>query len=374
MMNLELQLESVFLTYTSICLALGLLILYLTLEHEQEGLRLWGWALVVSGAASTLYALRGDKIDSGTVLLSCFLWSSVYVLLHGAIMRFCKQVLRLKLIVLFFLGVLTFTALTLKIPTARSVGLSLITLIQIGLTIRSLVLIKKPERSRGRQLIIGALAAEALIFLSRTIFSLDHAQLALNLKASNFLQIFSIFGILIATLVITLGFLMMELELAQQKMREFLETDPLTGALNRHRLTGGLLKSLLNRRGLALVMTDIDYFKKINDQYGHTCGDMILKEFASVVRACLRDDDALIRWGGEEFLAVLPGTTAIGARVVAERIRDRVEQTEFHNQIPVTASFGYSVLNEHATWEEAVHGADLGLYRAKNAGRNRVSD
>jgi diguanylate cyclase (GGDEF)-like protein len=275
-------------------------------------------------------------------------------------MRFCKQVLRLKLIVLFFLGVLTFTALTLKIPTARSVGLSLITLIQIGLTIRSLVLIKKPERSRGRQLIIGALAAEALIFLSRTIFSLDHAQLALNLKASNFLQIFSIFGILIATLVITLGFLMMELELAQQKMREFLETDPLTGALNRHRLTGGLLKSLLNRRGLALVMIDIDYFKKINDQYGHTCGDMILK--------------ALIRWGGEEFLAVLPGTTAIGARVVAERIRDRVEQTEFHNQIPVTASFGYSVLNEHATWEEAVHGADLGLYRAKNAGRNRVSD
>ena len=101
---------------------------------------------------------------------------------------------------------------------------------------------------------------------------------------------------------------------------------------------------------------------------------MILKEFASVVRECLRDDDALIRWGGEEFLAVLPGTTAIGARVVAERIRDRVEQTEFHNQIPVTASLGYSVLNAHTSWEEAVHGADLGLYRAKTAGRNRVSD
>lgn len=373
-MNIELQLESVFLTYTSVCLALGLLILYLTLENEQDGLRLWGWALLVSAAASILYALRGDRIDSGTILLSSFLWTTVYVLLHGAIMRFCRQAFRLKLIVLFLFGVLTFAALTVKIPTARLVGLSLITLIQIGHTIRSLVLIKKPERSRGRQLIIAALAAEALIFLSRAIVSLDHAQLTLNLKASNFLQVFTIFGILIATLVITLGFLMMELELAQHKMREFLETDPLTGALNRHRLTGGLLRSLLTRRGLAFIMMDIDYFKRINDQYGHTCGDMILKEFAQVVRECLRVDDTLIRWGGEEFLAVLPSTTGNGARVVAERIRDRVEKTEFHDQIPLTASFGYSVLDAHASWEEAIHGADLGLYRAKTAGRNRVSD
>lgn len=373
-MNIELQLESVFLTHTSICLVLGLVILYLTLDDEQDGLRLWGWALLVNAVASTLYALRGERIDPVTVLSCSFLWALIYVLLQTAILRLRKQALPLKFVVLFLTGVLTFAALTLKIPTVREVGLPLITLTQIAITFRTLVRGGRPERSRGRKLICGALVAEALIFLSRAIVSMEDPQLALDLKAPNVLQVFSVFGILISTLLITLGFLMMELELAQQRMREFLETDPVTGIHNRHRLVGGLLESLVSNRGLALIMMDIDYFKKINDQYGHTCGDVILKEFANVVRQCLRADDTLIRWGGEEFLAVLPSTTGNGARVLAERIRVQIEQTEFHNQIPVTASFGYSVLEAHASWEAAVHGADLGLYRAKTAGRNRVSD
>jgi diguanylate cyclase (GGDEF)-like protein len=156
--------------------------------------------------------------------------------------------------------------------------------------------------------------------------------------------------------------------------------DGLTGLANR-RSAEDMLRAELSRAGrfegeVALVMTDLDGFKGINDRYGHPAGDAVLREFARRLRHVVREIDLAARWGGEEFCLVLPGSDAAGGAHVAERAREALEQlpvtlpdgTEIH----VTASFGVAAFPEHAGEAGLVEAVDAALYRAKDAGKNRV--
>jgi diguanylate cyclase len=128
-------------------------------------------------------------------------------------------------------------------------------------------------------------------------------------------------------------------------------------------------------REAALMMVDIDYFKAINDRYGHPAGDDVIRAVAGILRDCLRGDDLAGRYGGEEFGVLLPDTPAAGAEVTAERVRARVESTvlESGQGIRGTVSVGLAFFSKadasHRQWIER---ADRALYAAKNAGRNRV--
>lgn len=129
-------------------------------------------------------------------------------------------------------------------------------------------------------------------------------------------------------------------------------------------------------RHLCLVLLDLDHFKKVNDCYGHVAGDAVLKWVANTIRARVRREDVLARFGGEEFSLILPEVELDGARVLAEKTRALVEDTQFRfdgQLIPVTLSAGVASLGK---WDDAVQlvsRADERLYEAKNAGRNRVS-
>ncbi len=131
------------------------------------------------------------------------------------------------------------------------------------------------------------------------------------------------------------------------------------------------------KRPLALVMIDIDHFKKFNDNYGHQLGDEVLKKVASIVRKSIRTHDLPARYGGEEFAVVLPETDLTGATTLAERIRRTIEAEHIeHNAqiIKITASFGVAVYPEHANQPDAlIKSADMALYQSKEHGRNRVS-
>ena len=161
------------------------------------------------------------------------------------------------------------------------------------------------------------------------------------------------------------------------KVSDMAERDSLTGLLNRGALYDKGWQLLQNVGGACLMMMDLDFFKKVNDQYGHLKGDEVLKETAATLNNCLRSTDLLARYGGEEFCALLPALDTKHAIELAERIRKRVgqctyqsEQGEFH----VTMSIGiarYSSV-EHPSLEELVADADAALYAAKNAGRNTV--
>ena len=156
--------------------------------------------------------------------------------------------------------------------------------------------------------------------------------------------------------------------------------DALTGINNRRSLEAHL-KDEVDRykrysRPLSLIMFDIDHFKDINDTHGHQCGDYILQEIASIIQHSVRTEDILGRYGGEEFCCLLPETPLASATILAERFREKIAQTTFGYagaSIGVTISLGVSSMTEDiATGEILLKKADEGLYRAKNAGRNRT--
>jgi two-component system cell cycle response regulator len=155
--------------------------------------------------------------------------------------------------------------------------------------------------------------------------------------------------------------------------------DPLTGLYNQRYLMRhlrGLLDSVPNRE-LSVLMIDVDYFKAVNDEFGHATGDDALRAIADVLRANTRVFDSVARYGGEEFVAVMPGTGADEATEAAERLRSAVEETQFTwasgSQARVTVSIGVAcTAHGPATPEAILHAADRALYAAKRAGRNRI--
>lgn len=124
-------------------------------------------------------------------------------------------------------------------------------------------------------------------------------------------------------------------------------------------------------------MLDIDHFKQINDTYGHTVGDLVIKRVVEVAKSALREGDVLVRYGGEEFLAILPGADCEDSLAVAERIRCLVEETKLeHDQqvIPLTVSLGFASWPEQMVENEQdlIELTDKALYYAKENGRNRA--
>lgn len=157
-------------------------------------------------------------------------------------------------------------------------------------------------------------------------------------------------------------------------------TDGLTGLYNHRTFQEKLSEELrrLNRFSapISLLIADIDYFKKINDTYGHPAGDLVLKGVANLLRETIRDIDIPARYGGEEFAAVLPGTDGKGAEMIAERLRKSIMNTSFSADgasIKITISIGMATSPFDAeTKEELIGRADQALYHAKNGGRNRA--
>lgn len=123
---------------------------------------------------------------------------------------------------------------------------------------------------------------------------------------------------------------------------------------------------------LCLMVFDIDFFKKINDRYGHGTGDQVLIELAANIRTFLRASDSLTRWGGEEFVVLCPNTTRSKASLLAERLRNRIACTNFPEVEHITVSIGVAECLPEETWEQWFKRADAALYQAKSAGRNQV--
>jgi diguanylate cyclase (GGDEF)-like protein len=167
-----------------------------------------------------------------------------------------------------------------------------------------------------------------------------------------------------------------------QKMEGLTIVDELTGAYNYRyfvqKLEDELKRARRYHQYLSLIMIDIDWFKKCNDRYGHLFGNLVLKEMAEVIKRCVRDVDIFVRYGGEEFVIILPQTTKPQAAMIGERIRTQVESTLFRDEknlhsTHLTVSLGVSCYPENGqTAEELVKRVDQALYRAKGEGKNLV--
>jgi len=166
-----------------------------------------------------------------------------------------------------------------------------------------------------------------------------------------------------------------ELERANATINRLLNTDHLTGIANRRALLEFLAEKIEkeDELPLSLVMADIDHFKKVNDSLGHSTGDEVLSAFGKILSGQVRERDLCGRYGGEEFLIVLPRTEIHEAESVAERVRTTVEEAETGDPpVRVTASFGVAVSIAGGSSDDLIGRADKAMYRAKALGRNRV--
>ena len=166
---------------------------------------------------------------------------------------------------------------------------------------------------------------------------------------------------------------------AYAKILQYATLDALTGLNNRRqfevRLKQEIATTKRQKNPLCAMMIDIDFFKKVNDTYGHASGDAVLRAVASVIKEHLRESDIPSRYGGEEFAVLLPYTHIDEAQIVGERLRKAVESTPVpidKKNINVTISMGLAEFNPEETGEELFERADKALYEAKESGRNRV--
>ena len=184
-------------------------------------------------------------------------------------------------------------------------------------------------------------------------------------------------GILLA---LALAYRMRQYQRAQNRAAHLARTDQLTGLLNRRAFLEHALPiwnlSRRNERPLSVMMVDIDHFKKINDTHGHAMGDRALQSVSTVLMEICRNSDIIARWGGEEFVILLPETNGEQATQLGERLRAKIAALRLgtlRSPIRLSASFGIADRTRHESLEQLINEADEWLYRAKQSGRNRVA-
>ncbi|PKG85472.1 GGDEF domain-containing protein [Colwellia sp. 75C3] len=168
------------------------------------------------------------------------------------------------------------------------------------------------------------------------------------------------------------------LELSK-KYQQLAHFDPLTQLSNRRGALSLLTQKkaciVHNQQPCSIIICDVDLFKKINDQYGHNAGDAVLVELAKIFTKNTREQDCIARWGGEEFLFILPQTLAKNANILAEKIQETLQNHLVNyegEKIKVTVSMGIEQFNGDQSIDEVINNADKYLYQAKNAGRNQI--
>jgi diguanylate cyclase (GGDEF)-like protein len=200
------------------------------------------------------------------------------------------------------------------------------------------------------------------------------SQTSVNLKSAIRAVPYSI--IVVFTMV--LAYLLIRLRESMKEVSRLATTDALTGTLNRRGFAfeATVLLAHCRRRDkpICLFVLDIDNFKLVNDRYGHAIGDKVLKFVADALRDCVRDEDLISRFGGDEFLVFFPETDLPQAKIVAERVREQIETAviEPESNCQVTVSIGCTQISDEEDLARAIARGDDALYAAKNQGRNKV--
>lgn len=244
------------------------------------------------------------------------------------------------------------------------------------------LLVNKEVRKDASLLLLLAAVLIALLFfgargLVLCYVGLDNATWNLRLLAASF------YVAIIYSSLLAFGYLQLvqartesELQTAQRQAEALAHTDQLTGAWNRRRFEyeaqHEMARTARHPQPLALIMFDIDYFKQINDRDGHQAGDVILTGICSLVRQQIRRTDALVRWGGDEFLILMPMTTAAEAEALAQKLRASVASLYFGSTSKVTLSMGVAEYHLGEALAEWLARADHNVYAAKAQGRDQV--
>ena len=162
----------------------------------------------------------------------------------------------------------------------------------------------------------------------------------------------------------------------EEQLKQLATIDSLTGIYNRHKISTEIETEIVRAKRytdhFAIAMFDLDYFKEVNDTYGHETGDYVLKKISRIISQYIRESDSFGRWGGEEFMLVFPNLSEEKAMLTAEKLRDLIANCSFNEVAKVTISIGVSTYSKNETKKALLKRVDNALYEAKETGRNRV--
>ncbi|MGH9475666.1 MAG: GGDEF domain-containing protein [Terriglobales bacterium] len=362
-----------------VCCALGLLLMSRSVAGLR-GLRWFAWAYAAATAGLLLVILRPGSPLPLALFVGRTLVLFGAVLLTQGIAEFAVA----GSSVLSWGGTLIGVFVPFEIfglfwrPEAAVVAF----VVAFGAQLLVGVLVLMTHRESGERVasrtVAGMLAAIALLCLLRALLGpLRGAEVTLLHPGA--LRLDGAVLYLVFSASMAFGFVWLMTARLRNQLEEQARTDALTGVLNRRALEAGAQRELsgCQRRQapLAVLAIDLDHFKFLNDAYGHGAGDAALAAAAKLLSQCLRSSDLLARFGGEEFVAVLPDRDGVRASLIAERLRSRLEElrVDYEGQaLALTASFGIAVAGSGDTWSGILRRADRALYAAKRAGRNCI--
>lgn len=349
--------------------------------QRSKGTGLWALGLVLHAATYVLYTLRGMVPDWASIVVSNMLLAGTFAMALGAVSQFRGQVLPWARMLVPVVAMTLLFALFIDDYRARIIVAGVLAPVQLGMVLWVLWRPQPPAQLRGAWLFSVGLGLQfALLAVRGMLAALDAIPLD-GLMHGSPMQSFVFMAAFVVVILTSLGFILMAKDRAEADNRYFAVHDELTGAANRRALTQTLDRDVARavRAGepYALMMLDIDHFKVVNDSYGHHAGDQVLRHVVAVLRERIRAQDLVGRYGGEEFMLLLPNTTLSGGAALAETLREVMEQTPCMHEgrsIAVTVSIGVcgAYLENVSNWDYLIQAADQALYRAKAAGRNRV--
>ena len=343
---------------------------------DKDGLQLWTGALTLYTMALILFALRNRIPDFLSILVANAALAGTQSLFLAATAQLLER--RIAPVLLWGPPLLLAGAYALLMSNlpGRVMVSSVIFAAQLIMVMLVVGRGQHPAAGRGKHLMLFGLAIMVATHIARLIGAALGAEDVADVMQETPLRALIFLATFVTLILISIGFILMTKERADERTRLMAMQDPLTGTWNRIRLDEAAQAEMarFERYGhpVSAMMVDLDYFKGINDKFGHATGDLILRGFSRIAQDCIRTNDVFGRWGGEEFVLLLPDSTLTDAVQLAERIRSALAGHTFGGGVKVTASFGVATCQASDTWESWLHRADLALYRAKAAGRNRV--
>ncbi|MBT9330465.1 GGDEF domain-containing protein [Paracidobacterium acidisoli] len=347
-----------------------------------KGMRWLKSAFALAFAGIVLFSARSYTHLFFIVSLTNLSLVMTYVLLHQAICEVLERPnhqIRISMAVVVF-NILACVDFTLVHPNFSYFSYAFSTTAAVQIALSAYVLFRHyPPLLRGPAMFAGGIMATlASIHVVRAIVTIFLGPPHTDLTHPYLFQ--SFFTLVHCMLGISAGLSFVWLSVCAQRLnlQTLALTDGLTGLLNRRAFEEALQRELTysNRHGkaLGLVLVDLDFFKIINDTYGHPIGDEVIRRVSAVLQCTTRGSDALARFGGEEFTMLLRDTDSMQAAMVAERIRHSIEMMDnLPVSLNITASVGVAVSTFGDTSETLLKHSDEALYRSKRAGRNMVS-
>lgn len=384
-MNLDPRtlLFSLILTYTLTVLSLLVAALGGSSGRKRDGMRKWAAAMFLETLTWTLIAARGGIPDAFSIILANGLKATSHALILAAIYEFQQRrgpqwPYYLAPIALS----LVMAAILVDDIGGRFIWGGLIFGFQMVLIGHALLSDQETRAGRAWRLLFGGVAMIMLVLGLRAVAALSgHGEFAQPQNSTTLhpVQLISFIAIMATALLGSIGFVLMIKERTDREIMHLAMTDILTQVPNRRALMAYAEHAMARRSGspLALLMIDVDHFKRINDTHGHLVGDEVLRKIATRLARRLRGHDLLGRYGGEEFCVIAPDTDTEGALALAESLRESIASLPFATEkggLSITISIGVSHCPPSVIRDlmEVLAEADSALYTAKRSGRNKV--